>query len=239
MSQRKVLDSTIKYIKVDVQQTDVKIEVGNEKESVMECQNNVEVEQEHEMLLVEEKDNEDDYITITTSGSTEIMVGHGKGSEKVVMNHGRVLTENRKTILNNGNVLSVNPTVFERNQKHSINFILAKDKKYDFVIATTSGNVHVQNIVDNDLEICTYNGDIDLVDVDCNMIKTESVNGNINAMLLSTLYHYHSILKTLRGKIQQETFEKEEVVNPYMKKHVLDACSKNGNINVVFQGKKK
>lgn len=140
--------------------------------------------------------------------------------------------------MSKGQILSLDKNNFDKRVKQHVKFVLGQDAKFDFVIATKSGDVQVNELMKHDLDITTYTGNVDLIDIDCDMVKVDTARGNVTVTTLDSLRNYRSILKTIRGRIQQESLGDFNETGP-VKKHVLDVCSKYGDINVVFNQKQK
>lgn len=238
MNNRKIIDTLTKRVYVDVDHTDVQVDLGEEKKSYLCYHPNLIVEQEDEKIFVRESDTEEDYVTIVTSGNEKITVSDGDGIEIVSSGEGRIQSDGRKTIMSKGQILSLDKNNFDKRVKQHVKFVLGQDAKFDFVIATKSGDVQVNELIKHDLDITTDTGNVDLIDIDCDMVKVDTARGNVTVTTLDSLRNYRSILKTIRGRIQQESFGDFNETGP-VKKHVLDVCSKYGDINVVFNSKQK
>lgn len=238
MHNKKIINMETKTVYVDVDHTDVEVELGKDKESFLLYHPDLMVEQEDEKLFVHESDMDEDYVTIVTNGDNDVEVSNGDGLVIMIPNEGQIQSEDRKTIMSKGQVFSLNKNKFDKKLKQHVKFVLGQDAKFDFVIATKSGNVQVNELARTDLDITTDTGNIDLIDIDSAITKVDTSRGNVNVTILDTLKNYRTILKTIHGKIQQESFGNTYENGP-VKKHVLDVCSKHGDINVVFHSKQK
>ena len=237
MNDKKVIDIMTKEIDVKVDRTDVQVKLGNGNESVLFFDTDLIIEQDNDTLIVRDQNTVEDYITIVTDGD-KITISDGDGLEVIGTGKGQIQSDDRKTIMNRGQILSLSKRKFDEGAKKSITFVLGKEAAFDFVIATKSGNVQVNELGIHSLDITTDTGDIDLMDIDCDMVNVDTARGDVTVTTLDSLREYRSILKTIHGRIQQESFGDSNETVP-VKKHVLDICSKYGDINVAFHQKQK
>lgn len=237
MNQRKVIHPSVSKIKIFLDNTDILLGAGLEKQSSIVYQGDIETTIDDGVLLIGKKQK--NYTTIVSDGGNEIFVKDQDGFETTSYQGGIIEDKSRKTILNHGDVLSMNQGMLDKSKTQNIKLILSKDKKYDFVIVTEKGTIFGQQVKFNNLDIRTQTGNIKLIDINSENSYLQTNSGDITLTVLETLENYRSILKTVSGNIQQRTIDYDPTESIKFKKYRLEASSKYGNINVVFQGKQK
>lgn len=138
-------------------------------------------------------------------------------------------------IISNNNVTIVNGQVIN---SIDLDIFLPKAfKTYNFVIRSESGNVIVSDLSMAKLDIKCENGNIKLYDIDILCSSLINENGNIKVEVNESRSNYDARVYSENGKAKIKNQEEVEG-SSLLEKRTLIATSENGNVKVLFKGKR-
>ena len=124
-------------------------------------------------------------------------------------------------------------------EEASVELIVPKKSQIqEFRVDLKSGNLTISDLLFFKLVAKTMNGSINLHDIDLLFGRLKTMNGNIDVRILESIINYRTYLKTLNGDMHKNTIE---TISPILldEKHELEATSLNGDINVLFKGRRR
>jgi len=108
----------------------------------------------------------------------------------------------------------------------------------EIIFSSVIGNINLKNLILNRLIISHVNGNINLEDVDSLFTDIKLIHGDIIAEINNSIFNYTT--RTL-GNCEQSTIEMMDTNNilSFSKnKHHLSVSNKEGNIKILFKGKR-
>lgn len=215
------LDKDLESIFVDLTQSDISVYQGDVEQPTIQSYHDIE----------------------TIEGSNKVIITE-KESESKTVNMNNFTIDNSKFNIfgeihaNNISMDFQNVVLCHDDRPRKIELIIPKESKLNTLdIRTKSGDISIEDLLITKLMLKTMNGDISLENIDVIFAKMKTKNGDIKASILESILNYKLYLQSMNGTTREDT---DEAVFPDLlnEKHELDAQTMNGDIDVVFRGKK-
>lgn len=172
------------------------------------------------------------FNNIELEANCSVLIRQGN-SNKIVFNE---LYDREVSVDSRGNKIEikVNSTREEINKKVIIE---VADRNGNFDIECESGNVEIENVAGNHIEVSCDNGNIEVASADFNDVSLDSSNGNIVAELSGKFENYRYELENENGNTNVGDIAATnpiETEGNYQASKKLSLESSNGNIDVRF-----
>lgn len=231
------LEESIEQINVNTITSDVDIYSDNVRQPIVRYTGDFDIESNYSKATIIEKQNlEAQNIQINTGFFGKIKTSIF--GTKVTMNGGSVKVRGNTIIVNNGSGVSINNGIVTSSTPGKLEIVIPQRKDdLSFNIEVTNGDISIQDLILKKLYIKTTVGDITLREMDALITKLQTVSGDVDAEILESIINYQTFLKTINGSTIQRS---DERISPVIlsEKHELNANSVNGDIKILFKGKR-
>lgn len=252
--QEKILNSSLKEYKIEIESADINIYSSNVIKPIIKYNGTFDIKDDGSILKIKQifqKSKKGFNFrkifgrqVITMDGCKIIKKGN---SITVLGNGGNISQINGRTFFNGIEItddMCDNSNNLDKSEKFVgepyVDLILPFGKNdISLDLKLIRGDIDISGLILNRLIVNNKNGDINLNDVDAVMAKIELMNGAIKAEIAESIINYSLSLKTVNGSSNQSTIENFETMPTLLKlKHKLNINNVNGDIDVIFKGKK-
>lgn len=236
----------IEKIKINAFCATVTVRSSDTDESFINYTGDCVIEENESVVSIKETENlvtNSNYDYVTTgdivNGNKTVINGNGVAiggnCNNCIINESRVATNNLDMNVNS----PYNDNMNNLGEANTIELVIPKNMPdLNLEIDSKNGPVSLKNLIFSKLIVQTVNGSINLEDIDAVFISAKLVNGSLKAEILESILNYRTILNSMNGKASEPDTTESVLPELLTEKHQLRADTINGDIHVLFKGKK-